>query len=158
MTDLTAEEARRSWDYEPDTGLLRWKIRAGKRVMPGDVAGSLGASGYIVIGIKGKMYKAHRVAWLIHFGEWPDNQIDHINGIRDDNRIVNLRRVSKRQNDQNKKCHRDGHLVGTTRDKRRPTNPWRALIWIDGKQINLGAFPTQQKAHEAYVRAMGEKP
>jgi hypothetical protein len=159
MTDLIADEARRRWDYDPDTGVLRWKISPVNSVKIGDVAGQIPISdGYLKVRWNGKAFSVHRIIWLIVYGEWPPDKIDHINGDRIDNRIANLRCVSVRQNSQNKQCHRDGHLAGTKRDARRRKNPWQAAVTIEGKRKHLGCFPTQQQAYEAYVRALEGTP
>jgi hypothetical protein len=83
--------------YEPRFGYFFWKINRGSS-KAGDVAGSVCPDGYRLIKVDGKSYKAHRLAWLMTHGEWPAEQIDHINGVRTDNRIVNLREASKKQN------------------------------------------------------------
>jgi hypothetical protein len=96
-TDLTQARLKELLDYNPDTGIFTRKVsRPGFRV--GDVAGSLTERGYIKIGIDGKNYSAHRLAWLYVHGKSPDNCIDHINGVRDDNRISNLRDVTSQEN------------------------------------------------------------
>lgn len=158
MSIFTAEEARRRWEYDPDTGILRWKTRAARCVKPGAVAGCRSPDGYWKITWRYKKISVHRVIWLIVYGEWPDGHVDHINGVTDDNRLVNLRCGSRRKNQQNQKCHREGHLPGTTYLGRLRNKPWQAQIQIDGQSKYLGCFATQQEAHEAYVRAMGEKP
>ena len=153
-----ADEARRRWDYDPDTGVLRWKIRTNSKTKIGAVAGTLHNAGYIMTSFAGKNQLAHRLVWLIVYGEWPHGTIDHINGVKDDNRIANLRCVSLRQNQQNQKRHREGHLPGTTYLGRLSNKPWMAQAQIDGKAKYLGCFASQQEAHEAYVRATGVKP
>ncbi len=81
--------------------------------------------------------------------------IDHINGIKTDNNLENLRVVTKRENQQNLVCHRMGKLVGTTLDKRRPNapRPWGSRIRINRKLIHLGMFATELEAHKAYKKA-----
>lgn len=73
--------------------------------------------GYRYISFRGRHYYAHRLAWLIVKGEWPKNHIDHINGVKDDNRIANLRDVSSAENHRNMKIHRSGKTCGVTRHK-----------------------------------------
>ena len=101
MSDLTAERLREVLDYGPDTGVFTWKIRTNSRVKVGDVAGALRPDGYIQISIDGRLHRAHRLAWLYVTGESPPDQIDHINGVRDDNRIANLRLATSAENKQN---------------------------------------------------------
>ena len=85
---LTAERLREVLDYDPDTGVFTRKVRTASSVKVGDVAGSLNGKGYIRIRVDGRLYFAHRLAWLYVHGEWPVDQVDHINGIKNDNRIV----------------------------------------------------------------------
>lgn len=152
--DLTAKSARERLTYDPDTGVLRWKVSTRNRVKADNVAGYKNSAGYLVITIDQKIYRAHRLAWLIVYGKWPLKQLDHINGIKDDNRLVNLRCATPRQNGHNQKCHRAGHLLGTTCTNKRTRNPWKAQINVNGKKTYLGWFATQQQAHEAYMRAL----
>lgn len=81
-------------------------------------------------------------------------QVDHINGLIKDNSVQNLRMVTNRQNSQNKKCHREGHLVGTRYHKK--DKKWHSRIRINGKRIVLGYFGTEQEAHNAYMQALKE--
>ena len=93
------EALRESLSYDPASGKLRWKRHAGGRAS-GDVAGCYSYTGYIHVNLLGKMYQAHRIAWAIHYGEWPVTGIDHINGNGTDNRIENLRCVPQAQNNK----------------------------------------------------------
>lgn len=136
--------------YEPDTGHFYWLQDRGMCRLAGKRAGSKDYTGYVKITINGSNYLAHRIAWLLTHGNPPDGEIDHINGIRNDNRIENLRVVSRRQNMQNCAAHRDGRLVGTIFHGRK----WRAHMSIDGKRIDLGGFDTKEAAHDAYMRAI----
>ena len=105
------------------------------------------------VGVEKGSYLYHRVLWVLYHGEdIPEGmQIDHINGIRSDNRIENLRVVSKRENDQNKKVHRDGHLNGTYLVPE--YSVYSAQIQINKKRVNLGRYPTEQEAEKAYLFA-----
>lgn len=136
--------------YNEITGIFTWRISNSNRVKIGDRAGVINNQGYILIGIKGELYRSHRLAWLYVYGTWPKNQIDHINGIRTDNRIKNLREVTHRENLQNQNKHRDGHLVGTRFNKK--AKKWQAQIQIEGKKIHLGYYNTQLEAHKAYLQ------
>ena len=97
---LTQEEVRQFLDYAPETGELRWRAARGNRKM-GGVAGSTNAAGYLLIGISGKRYRAHRIIWLWFYGYFPETDIDHINRVKSDNRIENLREVSQTCNSRN---------------------------------------------------------
>lgn len=146
---LTAAQARSLLDYEPATGLFRWRSRAGNRPA-GTVAGHKVAScdGRIQIRIERRAYQAHRLAWLIMYGEWPPALIDHINGDPTDNRLANLRAADAAQNNHNKrKWGGSSRLKGVTRTA---DGKWWARIGHQNKQINLGRFDNEDAAHAAY--------
>jgi hypothetical protein len=147
----------RSWlSYKKDTGIFVWKKeRSGRgrnKTKKGSRAGSINSKGYINITFFGKSYKAHRIAWAFFYGRFPAGQIDHINGIKKDNRIENLRDCSTQQNCQNKVIHRSGRLVGTTFSKTQ--NKWISQIRIRGKKVRLGSFESEKEAHEKYIEAL----
>ena len=153
---LTAEEAKRRLNYDPATGKLTWKsLRNSKRV--GEEAKCLDASGYIQINVAGTLVKGHRLAWLLHFGVWPSGQIDHINGVRNDNRIANLRCVNNQINCQNQRNgvrpNRTGLLGVSIRSNGPAETMYRAKIQINGRQVHLGGHATPEAAHAAYVSA-----
>jgi HNH endonuclease len=97
---LTADELRDLLDYDPDTGIFQWKVRASKRVKPGMVAGTVKREGYRTISIKRKHFLAHRLAWFWMTDIWP-SEIDHINRTPDDNRWSNLREATRSVNMRN---------------------------------------------------------
>lgn len=136
--------------YEPDTGLFRHKISS-KRKRAGTIAGSLDSQGYTILTLqvngKPKLYKAHRVSWLIHNGKWPDNEIDHINRDRSDNRISNLRDVAHRDNMNNM------DQVDSAKGYYKSGNKYKAQIRMNGKQVYLGRFDNEEKAKQAYIEA-----
>jgi hypothetical protein len=108
--------------------------------------------GYAQCGWKGRRYMYHRIVWAIQMGYDPAGmEIDHIDGNRTNNSISNMRLVSLRGNQQNKRCHREGKLVGAS--YRKEIAKWGAWISIEGKSIYLGSFESQQAAHEAYRAA-----
>lgn len=90
---LTVERLKALLEYEPETGAFRWKSPTNQRIRRGIATGRVGTKGYLYIGIDRKSYMAHRLAWLYVHGHWPLEQIDHINRIKTDNRIANLRDV-----------------------------------------------------------------
>jgi hypothetical protein len=92
--------------YDPETGIFSWNY-ARKGIKVSDSVGTTKPSGYIVVLLKRKMYRIHRLAWLYMTGKWPENEIDHINGDRSDNRFCNLREATKAQNNWNKKVRKD---------------------------------------------------
>lgn len=153
---LTVEEARSRLNYDPATGRLTWKkLRNTLRI--GEEAKSLDVAGYVQVNISGTMVKGHRLAWLLHYGAWPDGDIDHINGVRNDNRISNLRCVSPKVNCQNQRVGSRPSVTGLIgvhlQDRGRPNKRYRAKIYVDGRQIHLGGYATPEEAHAAYVLA-----
>ena len=138
-------------EYDKTSGNFYWTRKLNKSGLTkvGGLAGSKNKDGYIIIGFNKKYYKAHRLAWFFVYGETPKNQIDHINGQRDDNRIENLRDVAPIHNSWNKKRHREGRLMGCYKDKR--CNSWVAQTNIFKKTIHIGSFKTEKQAHEAYL-------
>lgn len=131
-------------------GKLYWKIKPSSRVNIGDEAGCDNGKGYITIGYKGKSLKAHRVVYIMHYGEIKESDIvDHKNGNRKNNKIKNLRLCNSRENSQNRKCHRKGNLPGVTKRK----NKYIAQVRIDGIKKYLGSFDSPIDAHNAYLSA-----
>lgn len=137
-------------EYCKDTGIFRW-ISGFHKSKTGTVAGCLYNNGYLVISIEGKRYLAHRLAWYFVYGEMPKNQIDHINGVRTDNRIENLRDVTSRQNHSNRIRHQSGHLVGANYCNKQKR--WIGRIGIGKKIISLGYFENEKTAHQAHLIA-----
>lgn len=157
---LTAERLREVLHYDPETGVFTWKVRTSNRVKVGDEVGFTLTHGYIGTMLDGRRYKLHRLAWLYVHGVWPDGDIDHKDGIKDNNRISNLRVVDMSMNQQNLKQarkHNRSGLLGVTRMssfQRRKT--WVSRIKIDSKVHHLGYFTTPEEAHEAYLKAKRE--
>jgi len=146
---LTQERLHSLLDYDQSTGIFTHKSTR-RRVKAGSVAGTPHHNGYIVIGVDGQLYGAHRLAWLFVHGSFPINHIDHKNGIKTDNSLNNLRDVTISQNQRNSYKHRAGRLVGTTFIQ---TDRWKAQIAINGKSTHLGLFATELLAHIAFKAA-----
>lgn len=128
--------------YDPETG---WLIRDGKR------AGCQQNKGYWITSIKGKQIVDHRIIWFMMTGAWPSKQIDHINGIRDDNRWCNLREVSNQQNQFNRAVRKDSSTgIKGVYPK---GNKFRASIFFNWKEKHLGYFDTVEEAKAAYEKA-----
>lgn len=141
----------RALNYDKETGVFTWKKNKNRRsrLDDGAIAGSLKKYGYIKIKLRGKQYSAARLAWLYVYGSWPSNYIDHINGVKTDNRICNLRDATPRQNSQNLKRHREGKLIGANFVKK--TGKYKAVIKL-GKSVKyLGIFKTEIEAHQRYM-------
>ena len=143
--ELTQSELKQILYYNPESGVFRWRFSVARIVKPWDVAGAY-SLGYIRIRIKGKLHLAHRLAWLYVTGCWPKNQIDHINGIRDENKFLNLREATNKQNSENKCIYSSNAsgFRGVTWDKF--NNKWRASVSHNGKDKNLGRFETAEEA------------
>jgi len=97
---LTYDRLKEVLFYDQNTGIFLWKYSKQSRFV-GEIAGSKNNKGYRSISIDGVLYKEHRLAWFYVYGKWPENEIDHINRIKIDNKISNLREVTKSQNRQN---------------------------------------------------------
>jgi hypothetical protein len=140
---LTEEEANKYFYYNKETGIVYYKD-SDKQV------GSLNKDGYLQVRFKGVNYIVHRLAWLLGTGEWPKLHIDHINGQRTDNRLVNLRDVTRCVNQQNKHTPQGAaDLMGVTQLK---DGTYQASINWDNKRRHLGIFKTAERAHEAYLK------
>jgi hypothetical protein len=148
---ITQDDLKELLHYDPETGIFTWRLnKKGGGASIGKSAGSINKSdGYRYIKISQTSYSSHRLAWYYHTGQWPIGQIDHINGNRTDNRIVNLRDVSCRDNHCNHEIHRKGRLPGCCRHR----GKWYSYIKIDGKHKALGYYATEEEAHHAYILA-----
>lgn len=154
LTELDAFRA--AYDYDPESGAFWHRCkRTGRRT--GRRAGGVSNHGYVAIWLGSRLYLAHRVAWFVTFGRWPESQIDHINMSRTDNRLSNLREAQPRQQAMNRRtrtdsssglkgvCLRDGH------EKRR--KKYAARIKVGGKTIVVGNYETPDEAAIAYAEA-----
>lgn len=153
MTEFTQERLKELVSYDPETGLFTNLTRRSTRAI-GTIAGTKYTNGYIYIRIDHKAYLAHRLVWLYTYGEFPEKDLDHINEIKDDNRIVNLRLATNKENHQNKskppKNNTSG-LLGVYWNKQH--KKWHSRIMINGKNKHLGYFNTTEQASETYVEA-----
>lgn len=158
MSLPTAEQVRSILQYDSDTGTFTWKTRQGdtrgtkvfNASWAGRAAGSLDNKGYLRIHLLGRFHKAHRLAWLVVYGNWPDLEIDHIDGNRANNAVANLRLATTQQNQMNKAIAKgETGLRGVTKRN----GKWQARIRIDGKNTYLGRFDTPDEASAAYKAA-----
>lgn len=161
----TADYVRSILHYEPETGELRWRERpvthfraTGGRTAEhacavwnaryaGAVAGTDG-DGYILIGIDGRIYRAHRIAWLWMTGEWPKDQVDHKNMRRADNRWENLREASHSQNNGNRRAYSNNTSGVKGVYWHKLVKKWKAEIQVNGRTISVGYFD-EDKLNEA---------
>lgn len=152
-SNITADRLREMLDYDRNTGVFKWKINRTVR-KSGDVAGFLTMYGYVSIGLDGFVVMAHRLAWIYVHGTAPVGSIDHINGNRKDNRIVNLRDVTHCVNTQNVRKVRSNNtsgLLGVSSSASK-SKPWKASITVNGKTRYIGIYKTKEDAHSAYVK------
>lgn len=147
---MTNAELKQILEYDPDTGIFKW-IDKRFGIREDMIAGSANDRGYINISINYKRFLAHRLAWFYFYDYWPKSQIDHINGIRGDNRIINLREATARDNNLNRGSHRNGKLTGAHYNKK--DKRWASTIKIKGIRTWLGNYKTEQEAHLAYIKA-----
>lgn len=144
---MNQSDLKHIFDYDPQSGFLKWKNPRSTKFKAGDIAGSYREDGYIQIKLSGKMYLAHRLIWMYLYGE-EVNCIDHINHNRSDNRAENLRAANKSQNGANrKKCKNNSTgFKGVCKKKTRYT----ASLISNGTRINMGYYDTHEKAYSAY--------
>lgn len=142
----SVEYLRSALAYDPDTGVIIWVRSESPKIPRGTVAGHSKASGYVEIRIQGISYGAHRIAWCLHHGEWPKDQIDHVNRIRNDNRICNLRECSNAENQQNDHIRADNTSGVTGVSYKSADRKWVAYINVGGRRHQLGRYSSRAAA------------
>lgn len=147
---LTAERLRQVLDYDPEAGVFTWCVTLSPRAVVGTRAGTLTPKGYRRIAIDGVLHRASRLAWLYVHGCWPVKTMDHINRVRDDDRIGNLRDVSTAENNENKTPNKHG-FPGVQRNSLSPG--FIAVIKANRQRYHLGVFATAEEAGAAYAEA-----
>lgn len=164
---LTPRLVRRLIDYDPDTGHMAWKVR-GRSVLSSTDAHSLAAMarfnsrwagtpalasinahGYRHGSIMGRTYTAHRVAMCIYHNRWPADLVDHINGIKSDNRIENLRFATRSDNQRNCKRSSRNKSGFTGVAWHASSGKWHAYIFDNGQSKSIGYFDCKQQAVDA---------
>lgn len=151
---LTQELLKKYLSYDPDTGLFVRLITTSRKANAGLVAGRVDKQGYVRISVMGKHFKAHRLAFLYMTGSFPLMDVDHINGIRSDNRWVNIRDVPTTVNLQNiYKPQSIGSSGYRGVSFHKASGKYRATIRVDGKTKHIGAFSTASEAGAAYMKA-----
>lgn len=150
---ISLEVVREFLAYEPETGTLRWRKDRGSRARAGRIAGSVCGDGYIAIGVAGvRSVPAHRIAYALMTGEWPDLEVDHIDGNRTNNAWSNLRLATAAQNHQNMRSARSDNKTGLLGVSFQD-GCYRAQIQVAGKKHWLGQFDNPEDASAAYVAA-----
>lgn len=153
MPDLTSERLRTLLRYDALTGAFTWAQDRTNRCKAGQPAGWSDKGGYLHIRVDGKLYLAHRLAWLYVYGKWPTSILDHRNRFPSDNRISNLRLATHSQNHGNTPPRADNTsgVKGVSWCKRR--SKWQAGIRRNGKRVGLGYFTNIEDAAKAYRAA-----
>lgn len=150
---------RRWYSYHPESGAVSrapGSLRKSEKRI-----GHVTKNGYMTIRVTdidgtSRRFMAHRIAWALYYGKWPNIHIDHINGNRSDNRISNLRLATNSQNSMNCSRHSNSMtgIKGVTWDKQR--KKWMARLNKGGRFINLGRFATSDEAKMAYDAAAAD--
>jgi hypothetical protein len=157
---VTAADAHRLLRYEPETGHLYWKPRpktpGNNRADPSKPAGSLGANGYVMLNVGGKLHRAHRVIWLMVHGTWPTDTIDHVNRNRADNRLANLRAATRIENQQNHPTRVDNKSGHRGVFWHQEARKWWVYINHNRKRKTVGYFPDFEDAVTARKLAEAE--
>ncbi len=149
----TPETLRKLLSYNCETGQLIWKKTNSPRALAGSVAGCLSKhTGYVLVRVNKKLMRAHRVVWMMIYNEVP-SEIDHIDGNRSNNRIENLRILSRSENNQNRGVQKNNisGFTGVSFDSSR--SKWVAKIQLNGKTTHLGRFGSLDDAKQAYADA-----
>lgn len=152
---ITQTKLKELLHYAPETGVFTWVKATNRRICIGSIAGSVAGYRYRIIRICGKTHSAHRLAWLYIHGEFPEHDIDHINHDRHDNRIINLRSVTRGDNCRNRGYsprNTSGH-IGVVFDKARGC--WTSRLFYDGKQVHF--MRHEKKADAIKARKKAEK-
>lgn len=145
---LSQEELKNIVDYDPITGRFAWRNPISKKYKSGDPAGAISIQGYNVIRIKGVSYRCGRLAWFYIYGRWPV-EIDHIDRIKTNDAINNLREATSQQNKANRIASKSSVARGVYWHR----NKYMAKITYNGKSIYLGTFDTEAEAVAAYKGA-----
>lgn len=149
---ITHERLKSLLRYEPETGHFFWLATRGPR-HPGDIAGTVTTQGYRQLTIDTIQVRANRMAFLYMTGRHPSGQIDHINGVRSDDRWENLRNVTPSMNQHNRRkadSKSQSGLLGVIYLKR--LKKWTSRLRSKGKDFQSGLFQTKEEAHAAYIQ------
>jgi len=142
----TPGELAAAFHYNPRTGVIT-RTTGERRGRP---VGFKSPRGYLIIKFQGKAYRHHRVAWALAHGDWPVHEIDHINGVKSDNRLINLRDATPAANSQNKREAYRNSRTGSQGVTLMGYGAFLSRIFRNGKRIYIGVFDTQEEAAAAY--------
>lgn len=155
MPELTAERLRTLLSYDPETGAFTRLCRMSSNAPDGARVGSENGQGYLRVKVDGRNYRLQRLAWLHVHGRWPAGEIDHINRVRSDNRLSNLRDVGRTENMRNSAVLDRLRVLDPTKTRgvKKLFNRWQARIKDAGQSRFLGSFKSHDEARDAYVAA-----
>lgn len=154
MKTISVERLKYLFSYHAETGLITRNVANARRSKIGESAGSLKPDGYMQLSIDGKNYQFHRIAWALFHGVYPASEIDHINGVKNDNKISNLRLATRQENMQNiftPMSHSKTGIRGVS--LKTSSGKYVAQIKVDGVKKSLGYFTTKEEASDAYLSA-----
>lgn len=142
------DDLRAYFSYDPETGQVSRKVANG-RWKAGQSVGGIDSKGHCQIRFRGRLYLAHRLIWVLHYGRWPEGEIDHINRDRSDNRIANLRECSHRENSRNRGVYASNTSGVSGVSWYGKLNKWVAYIRAGNKRTHLGYFENKDDAIKA---------
>lgn len=153
MALVNRERLLAVFDYDPGAGALTWRVRLSNRTKVGAIAGTINKHGYVRVSVDGVQTYAHEIIWKMVHGDYDQMDIDHINLNRSDNRLANLRLVTRGENNLNKPVRSDNRtgIKGVSFDECRRL--FCARIRRDGKVFYLGRFASSEDARRAYANA-----
>lgn len=166
--NLSSEFIQECLDYNQHSGILTWKLRPrnhfetdkGWKIssakFSGTEAGSCNGNGYLQVHISGRICLAHRLAWVLAFGRWPKNNIDHLNGDKSDNRLSNLREATNSENQRNKNLSKNCTSGAKGVSFCKATGKWMVTLKIDGKTRFLGRFILKSEAASVAISARNQ--
>lgn len=152
MKTLTQAKLKELLRYDPETGVFTWRVDRSRTAKEGGIAG-YPQKAYWAVCVEQNRYRAHRLAWFYVTGGWPEGDIDHRNGDRRDNRIDNLRPVTRTVNMQNLRSAHADSCSGVLGASPTASGRWKAEINVNGTKKHLGVFDTAEGAGRAYIDA-----
>lgn len=152
----TPEELNYRFRYDALSGLLYLKNPASRKTKIGEICGTRTYAGYVQVSINNKHFLAHRVIWAMVYGAWPKGSLDHINGVRDDNTLTNLRAATCSENVWNQRVNKRNKSGVKGVYWAAKSKKWQAAMNVGGKFYNIGLFKALADA-EAATRAAREK-
>lgn len=142
--------------YDPETGVFTWRVDRTGKAKAGTVAGSLNTRGYVNIYIDGVPHRAHRLAWFYMQGRWPNPGVDHENTVKSDNRWLNLREATQKDNNGNSNIRKDNKSGFKGVCFHKASGKYTATITLNRKPTHLGCFTSKEEAAAAYATAARE--